>query len=143
MGFIDRQTNELPALDPSESMWRGASLQRDIPRWTWELSDIHTATLREAASIALSQCSKPEEMTKADFPPGDFQAIMDDLRKELLTGLGFAVIRLADHDLSQTELEAIFMGIRIHLGNPRPQTPQMSLACCASSQHWKEVIPCS
>ncbi len=115
--------NFLPDSIDIPSAWTGDDLKQSPERWRWRLSEKETECLKDAAENALKQGIRPAEITKKEFAlPTTLQSKLRTLRKTLIHGIGFEVIRgIPVDELSEESVSAIFFGIGTHLGRARPQ----------------------
>jgi len=100
--------------------WIGAELaERDD--WIVELSNDDVAELeRAAAPHAAANVASPP--TRATFPLPTLAPRLDALRRELLHGRGFFLVRgLPIRRYTRPEAASIFLGFGAHLGNARSQ----------------------
>src|SRR3954469_20959331 len=104
------------------SAWQGAEMKANPDRWLISLGAREIAELESAAESYLARRKEIADLTKESFPLPHFGAHLEDLRKKLLRGLGFEVIRgLPVAKYSQEFAATIFCGVGAHLGSARSQ----------------------
>ncbi|WP_377827807.1 TauD/TfdA family dioxygenase [Bradyrhizobium lupini] len=104
------------------SAWEGAEMKANPDRWLISLAAGEIAELEGAAETYLGSNKKIAEITKESFPLPYFGAHLEELKKRLLVGLGFEVIRgLPVAKYSQEFAATIFCGVGAHLGSARSQ----------------------
>src|SRR5262249_1070716 len=104
------------------SAWRGAEIKVNPDRWLISLAASEITELENAAESYLARSRKIAEITKESFLLPHFGVHLEDLKKKLLTGLGFEVIRgLPVVKYSQEFAATIFCGVGAHLGSARSQ----------------------
>ena len=104
------------------SAWRGQEIGADPHRWLTVLEGGDIAELENAAASYLAAADDIAGITKERFPLPRFGARLQKLKKELLDGLGFEVIRgLPVANYSQKFAATIFCGVGAHLGSARSQ----------------------
>ncbi|HEX4740669.1 MAG TPA: TauD/TfdA family dioxygenase [Caulobacteraceae bacterium] len=114
-----------PALAPpvieGPSAWKAGDLASD--EWIHTLSGSEIEEVFGAARRAASRQDDLALLRKEDFPlPTLATRLSGILRREVLDGRGFAVIRGLDPaSLDRRECAAAFLGLGAHLGNARPQ----------------------
>lgn len=101
--------------------WRAADVA-DPESWIERLSrgelDELDAALRHAESIS----SNPMQITRDDFPLPHLAKRLAAIENELINGRGFVLIRGLDRArYTQDEMELLYWGIGMHLGDPWPQ----------------------
>ena len=117
-GEIDRPPGKVDI----QSAWRGAEMKANPDRWLVSLAAADIAELEPAAETSLGGSKKIAEITKESFPLPRFGAHLEKLKKKLLVGLGFEVIRgLPVANYSQEFAATIFCGVGAHLGSARSQ----------------------
>jgi hypothetical protein len=110
-----------PAVIEGPSAWRASDLAPD--EWVHTLARAEIDEVLGAARQAASRQDDLAELRKADFPLPSLAARLGGiLRREVLDGRGFAVIRGLDPaSLDRRQCAAAFLGLGAHLGNARPQ----------------------
>jgi hypothetical protein len=105
----------------SPAAWKAGDFTREA--WVHTLSGVEVDEVARAARQAASRDGDLATLGKADFPlPLLARRLREILRREVLGGRGFAVIRGLDPAaLDRRECAAAFLGLGVHLGNPRPQ----------------------
>ena len=91
-------------------------------RWLVHLSDSQVSELETAAARFLDSGKNIGEMCRDDFVLPEFAEPLADLRNDLISGIGFRLLRgLPTADYSPEMVAMIFCGIGTHLGNARSQ----------------------
>jgi hypothetical protein len=114
-----------PALAPpvieGPAAWKACDLKRE--EWVYDLSAAETDEVIGAARQAASRQGDLAMLGKEDFPlPSLTGRLSEILRREVLAGRGFAVIRGLDPAmLDRRQCAAAFLGVGAHLGAARPQ----------------------
>jgi hypothetical protein len=104
------------------SAWLGPDMAAAPERWRVRLSESQIAELEAAAARFLDSGTDIGEMRRDDFPLPHFAAHLAALRKTLIAGIGFQLIRgLPVADYSPAMMATIFCGIGAHLGKARSQ----------------------
>jgi hypothetical protein len=104
------------------SAWRGQEIEAHPERWLTLLDPGDIAELESAAKSYLAATDDIAGITKERFPLPRFGAHLEKLKKELINGLGFEVIRgLPVATYSQKFAATIFCGVGAHLGSARSQ----------------------
>jgi len=104
------------------SAWRGAEIGTNPDRWLTLLGAADIAELENAARSYLAGNDEIAGMTRERFPLRRFGDYLEKLRKKLINGIGFELIRgLPVADYSQKFAATIFCGVGAHLGSARSQ----------------------
>ena len=112
----------LPGEQHSASTWYGPDMARRKYEWMLQLSAADIAELEVAAAPVLASGQNIAELTGAGFPLPGLAGRLVALRKELVEGRGFALLRgLPVAKYSEREAGTIFYGLGCHLGTPRSQ----------------------
>lgn len=104
------------------SAWKGCDLRDNPSTWIYRLSEAEIAEIEAATEAALASGKDMLAVTKDDFPLPQFSGTLDTLRRELLDGRGFVLIRgfpTAKHEIGRNALT--FWGIGRHIGKPVSQ----------------------
>jgi hypothetical protein len=99
--------------------WRGADMARRDD-WIVRLTPAHVAELEGA--LAAVRGRDLLDIRRADFPLPTLQAMLHDVRREVLDGRGFVLLRglpAERHDVR--ELATLYWGIGTYLGAPLSQ----------------------
>lgn len=97
-------------------VWRANEMLAARKSWTWTLDERALAAL-EAADAHLPQHGELLRYTKDQFPLGDFAPVLAQMRAQLLTGAGFAVLKGLPLETWGVEKSArIYWGLGLHLG---------------------------
>jgi hypothetical protein len=117
--------DQLPVRLSGTSAWIGREMVENPDRWLYGLTDQDIAELESAAAHFLALGKDVGEVTRNDFPLGDFANHIRALKDKLLSGVGVEVLRgLPLERYSQKEAATIFCGIGAHLGSARSQNAQ-------------------
>ena len=104
------------------SAWQGAEMKANPDRWLISLAASEITELENAAESYLRESRTNAGVTKQTFPLPRFGAHLEGLKKKLLAGPGFEVIRgLPVAKYSQEFAATIFCGVGAHLGSARSQ----------------------
>ncbi|MDG2340656.1 MAG: TauD/TfdA family dioxygenase [Paracoccaceae bacterium] len=115
-------TKSRPSRINGPTAWIGSELQNRSDDWLTILTVRDIADIENAARHFLTLGRDIGEVTKQDFPLGDFATQLEILKQTLLSGRGFEVLRGLPLDrYSQKMAAAIFCGIGAHLGSARSQ----------------------
>ncbi len=108
--------------------WRGEDLAGDTS-WIHHLSPAAIAAIDAALAHLKSQGLHFPDFTQADFPlPEAFRAELKQHADALENGVGFVLLRgLPIERYSDEEINAIYYGIGLHLGEPVRQNPRGDL----------------
>jgi hypothetical protein len=104
------------------STWYGPDMAQRKNEWMMQLSPEEIAELEAAAGPLLSSGKNIASLTARDFHLPILEPKLASLRKELILGRGFALLRglpVAQYD--ERKAGTIFYGIGLHLGSPRSQ----------------------
>jgi Taurine catabolism dioxygenase TauD, TfdA family len=113
-----------PAIYRHPSAWRGADLAGRSD-WQLHLSAEHNRELRQALAHARSRGAEIPSLTAADFPLPTLAPVIDALRREVIDGRGFYLVRgLQIADLPTPDTALIYWGIGAHMGSPMAQNAQ-------------------
>ncbi|KIC47535.1 taurine catabolism dioxygenase TauD [Ruegeria sp. ANG-S4] len=117
--------SETPNQITGPSVWTGLEMAERQNEWIVDLSADDIADLEQAAHHYLSLNRDIGEIRKEDFPLRRFGQHLAELRKTLINGVGFEIIRgLPVDGYSQEMAAAIFCGVGAHLGSARSQNAQ-------------------
>ena len=104
------------------SAWRGEEIGADPNRWLILLHAGDIAELENAARSYLATTDEIAGITRESFPLPRLGAHLEKLKKKLIDGVGFEVIRgLPVANYSQKFAATIFCGVGAHLGSARSQ----------------------
>ena len=84
---------ELPRFDKSPAAWLGPEMARHPERWTWELTPGQVADLDEAVARLDGAGRDIVSITAADAPLPHAAARLAEVKRDLLFGIGFCLIR--------------------------------------------------
>lgn len=112
---------DLPPPQTGPAAWRGPEMaERDD--WIVQLAPGAIAELEAAMRGVIARGRDIARLAPADFPLPTLAARIDGLRRELLHGRGFALLRgLPIERYSRLEAATIFLGLGSHLGRARSQ----------------------
>jgi hypothetical protein len=104
------------------SAWIGRDLRSRENEWIHQLSASEIAELEAATASVRARGLDIAEIKRADFPLPTLGPVLDGLRKEILNGRGFAVLRgLPVEGRPTVDSAAAYWGIGSYLGNARSQ----------------------
>ncbi|HEX3952211.1 MAG TPA: TauD/TfdA family dioxygenase [Stellaceae bacterium] len=104
------------------SAWIGRDLRARENEWIHQLSASEIAELEAATASVRARGLDIAEIKRADFPLPTLGPVLDGLRKEILNGRGFAVLRgLPVEGRPTVDSAAAYWGIGSYLGNARSQ----------------------
>jgi hypothetical protein len=115
----------MAALPPKQSgpaAWYGPDLAARESEWLLHWSADEIAELESAAVNYLDSGTGIGQMSQSDFPLPTVGPKMVQLRRALIAGRGFALMRgLPVEKYSEAEAAALFYGLGTHLGSARSQ----------------------
>jgi len=115
-------TNLLRPLVEGPSAWIGSEMARKPETWAYILSPSECAEIEAARSTVAASGMEIADIQRGDFPLPTLSSRLDNMRKELLDGRGFVLIRgLPVEDRPIAEIATAFLGIGAHFGRPRSQ----------------------
>lgn len=90
--------------------------------WTEVLDDVELCEIHEALQVAMSHSGNVLDVTAEHFSLPTLSARIRRIERDLIDGRGFVRLRGVDRSqYSQPEMEMIYWGIGMHLGDPWPQ----------------------
>lgn len=105
--------------------WQGQDLAQTPGKWTSLLTQKDINELERAAEMYLLKAKDIGEITQTEFPLPTLESKLSQLKKTLINGIGFGVLRGLPTDHYTQEMSAtIFCGIGTHLGNARSQNAE-------------------
>ncbi|MDH3739081.1 MAG: TauD/TfdA family dioxygenase [Alphaproteobacteria bacterium] len=111
-----------PSLLETPSAWLGKDMAATPDRWLVHLTEAQVAELETAATRFLDSGKAIGEMCGDDFVLPEFAGPLADLRRTLIAGIGFQLMRgLPIASYSREMIAVIFCGIGAHLGKARSQ----------------------
>ncbi len=114
----------LPPIQANSFAWYGNDMSNS-DEWLITLSASDVEQVERAAKRIIESGLKLERITATDFQLGTFARKLLELRRELIQGRGFALLRgLPTNRYSGQYASTIFFGIGSHLGRARPQNAQ-------------------
>jgi hypothetical protein len=118
-------TDETITLPPRQNVpaaWRGRDLGPDPESWTLTLSPDHVAELERALAEVMSRAIAMPEVTNEVFALPTLGPVLSALRRELIGGRGFALVRGLDvGTYTEQEAATLFFGLGSHIGLARSQ----------------------
>ncbi len=121
-GFLNAREVTLPSepvKDPA--CWKGADFQNSTD-WQYRLDAADLSEIAAAIKRVKDKGLSIMEVTQNDFPLDRLARTMADIRKELLEGRGFALLRgLPVDDLSREEIALVYWGLGTYIGYAVPQ----------------------
>ena len=117
------------------SAWRGADLaMRDD--WRIVLDADHNRELRRALAHARARGVQVPALRAADFPLPTLAPVIEAMRREVMDGRGFCLVKgLRIDDLSTADAALIYWGVGSHVGSvtlrsrPTRGQPAVTRAC--------------
>ena len=120
-----QQQQTLPEIFRGPSAWVGAEVAGREREWVHELSAGEIRELEVAARAFLAKGQGLGLMEASGFSLPSLEQRLRGLKKALLNGLGFALLRgLPVRKYDPLTTAAIFCGVGSHVGQPRPQNAQ-------------------
>lgn len=90
--------------------------------WVYHLTQHDIDELHQAVLIAKSTGKLIHQLTSIDFPLPNFMNVLTDFKNELEDGRGFVLLRgLPIENYNDQEIDVIYYGIGLHLGQPVTQ----------------------
>lgn len=100
--------------------WRGADMAGCRDEWLYTLSDTEVGELDDA--MRATRGREIVEIGRGDYTLPTLGAVFDDMRRELLHGRGFVVLRgIPVGDYSMEEAARVYWGLGTYFGNARSQ----------------------
>jgi hypothetical protein len=119
------QNNHIPPIQEGPSAWYGPEMAARQKEWLIHFTPAEIAELEAAAEPLVTGKFNLGQMTAADFELPTLADKLTDLRRELIQGRGFALLRgLPVAGYSEREAATIFFGLGAHLGRARSQNAQ-------------------
>jgi hypothetical protein len=110
------------------SAWLGRDLRDRPDSWTIRLDGAANAELRSALAAAKSRDARIPSLAAADFPLPTLGPVLQAMRRELVDGRGFALVRGLDlGPLPVEDAALLYWGVGAHLGEGRAQNAQGDL----------------
>jgi hypothetical protein len=124
----DRQLNDdasgfaLPPALTGPRVWYGPAMAAAPEAWSRQLEAEEIAEIAAAAEAVMAQDLDLGRLTAADFPLPKTADRLAALRRELIAGRGFALLRgLPVEAWSRRKVACAFLGLGAHLGSLRSQ----------------------
>lgn len=119
------KNQNLPPVQTGLSAWYGPDMAAREDQWLVPFTSAEIAELEAAAEPLAKVEYNIGAMTAADFKLPALGKKLVALRRELIRGRGFALLRgLPVASYSEREAAIIFYGLGLHIGNPRSQNAQ-------------------
>ena len=113
---------DLPPRQDIPAAWLARDLAARPDSWTVTLSPAHIAELGTALAAVVSAGIEIAAISKDDFALPGLGPVLAELREELITNRGFALVRgLPVERYSEAEAGIIFYGLGAHIGHGRSQ----------------------
>src|SRR5262245_53202933 len=123
--MVQNSTKPLRPMVEGPSAWIGLEMARRPEIWTYTLSRNELAELEVARATVTAQGMDIAGIGRNDFVLPTLGAHLDAMRKELLHGRGFVLIRgLPVEDRPISEIATAFLGIGAYFGAARSQNAQ-------------------
>jgi len=114
--------HQLPPLQTGKSVWYGPDMALRKKEWIITLDSSEILELESAGQQFKLSGYSIGEMTKEEFPLPIFGKKLAALKRQLIEGIGFALLRgLPIEKYTEKEIATIFYGIGTHIGNARSQ----------------------
>ena len=112
----------LPGTITSPVAWTGRDMMAAPERWTYRLSDADMAEIESAATAFIDSGRPLGQITRDLFPLPKFGIWLENLRENLIHGIGFQLITGLPVETYSGDMRAtIFCGIGSHIGRARSQ----------------------
>ena len=112
----------LPGTITSPVAWTGRDMMVTPERWTYRLSDAEVAEIENAATVFIDSGRPLGLITRDLFPLPKFGVWLENLRENLIRGIGFQLITGLPVENYTGDMRAtIFCGIGSHIGRARSQ----------------------
>ena len=112
----------LPGTITSPVAWTGRDMMVTPERWTYRLSDAEVAEIENAATAFIDSGRPLGLITRDLFPLPRFGVWLENLRENLIRGIGFQLITGLPVENYTGDMRAtIFCGIGSHIGRARSQ----------------------
>ena len=103
------------------SAWTAETFVNDHT-WVYQLTQQDIDDVHQAVLIAKSTGKLIHQLTSIDFPLPNFMNVLTDFKNELEDGRGFVLLRgLPIENYDDQEIDVIYYGIGLHLGQPVTQ----------------------
>ena len=110
-----------PRVLETHAQWRSQDVANP-ESWTVTLSGNELEEIHEALRRAEARGVSLIDIRREDFPLPQLSKKLQALERELIDGRGFALLRGVERErYSQAEMELLYWGIGMHLGEPWPQ----------------------
>lgn len=117
--------DDLPERFDGPAAWSGTDMADRSAEWSIELSAEDIQDLESAAQHYRSLGRDVGEITAAEFPLAHFDRHLESMKRKLLRGIGFEVLRgLPVEKYDQEFAATVFCGIGSHVGTARSQNAQ-------------------
>lgn len=118
----DAATTAIPRpLVEGPSVWTGPDLMKRPEEWTYTLSPAELAEIDAAVTSVQRRGLDIAEIRRADFPLPTLGPVLDGLRREVLDGRGFVLLRGLKVDGPIAGSAAAYFGIGTYFGSARSQ----------------------
>ncbi len=108
--------SEHPVEDPA--CWKSADLQHTT-EWQYRLNRAEVADLDAALALVRAKGLAAMQVTRADFPLPVLGARLAEIRREVLDGRGFVLVRgVPVERYSREDATLVYWGIGVHIGFP-------------------------
>jgi len=112
----------LPPRQDVPTAWLGRDLAKHPEIWTVTLSPGHVAELELAMAEVMASGIEMAAITKEIFPLPSLGPVLSVLRREMVHGRGFALVRgLSVGGYTEQEIATVFFGLGSHIGHARSQ----------------------
>ena len=123
-----QNAHRLPPIQSHAAAWYGPAMARMQQQWLGRLTPTDIDELEHAAQAWVDPRSDLAALTARQFALPTLGRKLLSLRRELLHGRGFAVLRgLPVERYNEREIAVIFCGLGCHIGSARSQNAQGQL----------------
>ncbi|MFP6639734.1 MAG: TauD/TfdA family dioxygenase, partial [Myxococcota bacterium] len=110
-----------PQILETQCEWRATDVA-DSSEWIEILDESDCEEIHAALQQALSHSNEILDIERQDFPLPNLSDRLRGIEDELINGRGFVLLRGLPRDkYTQPEMEMIYWGVGMHLGQPWPQ----------------------
>jgi len=112
----------IPRFDDNPANWKGSDLAAAPERWTFELTSEELADLDRVIEQQGSRTDDLTNLTRSDLPLPALGERLDQVRVQLLDGIGLALLRgFPVERYTLREAATAYWAVALHLGDPVSQ----------------------
>jgi hypothetical protein len=120
--MMQHASSLIPPMQELPAAWYGPQMAASSDEWTWQLGEAEIAEIESAADSFLARGGGPAVLEARDFPLPTVGRRLLRLRKELIEGRGFELLRgLPVHEWPREKAACAFLGLGAHVGVARSQ----------------------